>query len=73
MSNGRAWSSDEISKLRRLVASGLTDAQIGEDMDRDKEVVRRKRVCLDLEPGQISGMRYVLRKVRARQMARARV
>lgn len=70
MSPRRLWTADEQASLRRLVASGMTDYQIGNIMSRSPEVVRRKRVCLGLMPGQSRAMTYALRRIRARQMAR---
>ena len=66
--NGMAWTTDETSKLRRLVAAGLTDGQIGEKLGRDRIVVCRKRNALDLKPGQTSAMTSALRRIRARKM-----
>lgn len=70
MSNGRCWCPDELSRLRRLVASGMTDAQIGEDMGRDRCVVGRKRRELRIGPGQSIKLRTVIARIRARERAR---
>jgi hypothetical protein len=47
----RLWTGDDTAALRRLVAAGMTDAQIGEDMDRDPGVIRSKRREHGIEPG----------------------
>lgn len=70
MSNGREWTTDDIGRLRRLVAAGWNDAQIGEDMDRDRVVILRKRQELRLEPGQSPGMTAMLRRLNAMRRSR---
>ena len=69
--NGRGWSADEIAALRRLVAAGWTDAQIGEELDRARETVQRKRTALRLEPGQSEAMTAAVRRLKARRLARS--
>lgn len=51
MANGRAWTGDELARLRRLVAAGMTHGQIGADMKRDRMVVQRKCAELKLRSG----------------------
>lgn len=65
----RAWSPDDLSTLRRLVALGWHDGQIAEEMDRDRVVVCRKRNELELKPGQSRAMTVALRRIRARRKA----
>lgn len=67
------WTVRDIGRLRRLVAAGWTDGQIGEEMQRDRQMVRRKRVALQLEPGQSAIMTVMVRKIRAQRRARMRV
>lgn len=67
MSNGRPWSGKELRRLGRLVAAGLTDAQIGEALDRDRQNVQRKRTELRLKPGQSPLMTVMVRRLRARR------
>lgn len=69
--NGRAWTADELSTLRRLVASGLTDGEIGDALGRAREVVQRKRAALRLEPGQSEAMTAASWRLKARSRARA--
>ena len=69
--NGRGWSADDIAALRRLVATGWTDARIGEELDRARETVQRKRVALRLEPGQSAAMTAAVRRLTARRLARS--
>lgn len=68
----RCWSADDLSALRRLVAAGLTDGQIGEQLDRCRKLVQRKRAALSLKPGQSPKMTAMVRKIRARRLVRAR-
>lgn len=68
--NGRAWSVADIGRLRRLVASGLTDAQIGERLQRRRQCVQRKRAALRLKPGQSAAMTAMVRRLKARRRAK---
>ena len=68
---GRCWSTDDIAFLRRLVAAGWTDARIGEELDRARETVQRKRATLQLEPGQSAAMTAAVRRLKARRRARS--
>lgn len=52
MPNGRDWTENDGATLRRLIASGLTFAHIGELMDRNPEFVRCKAKQMGLKPGQ---------------------
>jgi hypothetical protein len=65
----RAWSPEDLSRLRRLVALGWHDAQIGEELGRDRVVICRKRRALDLKPGQSHAMTVAIRRIRARRRA----
>ncbi len=67
--NGRCWSAAEIAALRRLVATGWTDARIGEALGRARETVQRKRAALRLEPGQSEAMTAAVRRLKARRPA----
>jgi len=69
--NGHGWSADDIASLRRLVAAGWTDARIGEEPDRARESVQRKRAALRLEPGQPEAMTAAVRRLKARRLARS--
>ena len=68
--NGRGWSADDLAALRRLVAAGWTDARIGEELARAREVVQRKRATLRLKPGQSEAMTQAVWRLKARRMAR---
>ncbi len=68
---GRAWTADDQATLRRLVMRGLTDAQIGEALDRHPQVVWRKRHDLGLTPGQPPQLRAMMARINLRRMARA--
>lgn len=64
--NGLGWPADEIAALRRLVAAGWTDARIGEELERARETVQRKRAVLRLKPGQSAAVRHLKERRRAR-------
>ena len=66
----RDWTTDEIGRLRRLVAAGKNDFEIGEDLDRDRSVVCRKRAELQIEPGQSRLFTIMMARIRTRRMAR---
>jgi hypothetical protein len=72
VSNGTPWTADDTRELRRLVASGLTDGQIGEKMGRERELICRKRNLLELAPGQSRAMTVALRRIRARRKTQER-
>jgi IS30 family transposase len=65
--NGRAWTADELSMLRRLVVAGLTDGEIGTALGRARETVQRKRKALRLQRGQSPAMTVALGRLRARR------
>lgn len=67
--NGRGWSDDDLTALRRLVAAGWTDARIGVALGRARETVQRKRAALRLEPGQPEAMTAAVRRLAARRRA----
>ena len=52
MSNGRPWTALDDADLRRLVATGMTNAQIGDHMDRHEDLIRQKRKERGLGRGQ---------------------
>lgn len=51
MSNGREWTGDDDSTLKRMAGAGYTDAEIAEHMKRDRDLIGRKRRDLKLRPG----------------------
>lgn len=72
MSNGRPWTSDEDARLRRLIASGMTHGQIGEDMKRNRMVIQRKCVELNLTGGYNPRIGAMMARINMRRrMARA--
>lgn len=72
MSHGRPWTADDAQRLRRLVAAGMTDAQIGEVMERHPEFIGCKRRAKKLQPGQSAVFTAMMARVNARRrMARA--
>lgn len=65
--NGRAWTADELSTLRRLVAAGLTDGEIGTALGRARETVQRKRTELRLRSGHSPAVTAALARLHARR------
>lgn len=70
--NGRAWTSDDDARLRRLVAAGWTDAQIGTTMDRHPDLIRSKRKADNLRAGQSRISTAMMTRINYRRMVRAR-
>lgn len=70
--NGRAWTEDELSTLRRLAAAGLSDGEIGAALGRAREIVLRKRKDLGVRPGQSMAMSVALARLLARRRAARR-
>ncbi len=68
MANGKAWTADDRGKLRRLVASGMTDGEIGEKMFRNRDVVGRKRRELSLAPGRPAGHDAAMARINLRRL-----
>lgn len=68
LANGRSWGPDDMAELRRLVGSGMTDAQIGERMGRGRSFISRKRRDHQIEPGLSRGHKAVLARVNLRRM-----
>lgn len=72
MSNGRNWALVDDVTLRRLVAAGLNDHQIGALMHRHHKLIGLKRRENGLRPGQSAVFTAVMARVNARRrMARA--
>jgi hypothetical protein len=68
MSNGTLWSPDDTSSLRRLVASGMTDVEIGQRMDRNARLIRAKRKEHGFAPGTSRPLRAILARINLRRM-----
>lgn len=72
MSNGHPWTPDDIARLKRLVASGMTDSQIGEVMGRHRGSIGLKRRELDVRPGRSAVFDAMMARInKRRKMARA--
>lgn len=69
--NGREWTPDDKAQLRRLVASGMTDSQIGNTMDRKRTDICKKRNELQLQPGQTPIFTAMMARINYRRMVRA--
>lgn len=67
MSNGRPWTGDDTARLRRLVASGMGDAEIAEEMDRDRTLIVRKRHEHRIPRGISVAMAAALARLRTRR------
>ena len=66
--NGRAWSADDLGNLRRLVAAGMTDAEIGKDMARHPKLVGNNRRALGLQPGRSPKLNAMMARINLRRM-----
>lgn len=53
MTNGREWTmvADENATIRRMAASGRTDAEIGKHFGRNRQWARRRRCDLGIAAG----------------------
>ena len=71
MPNGRPWSPDDTSELRRLAKSGMTDAQIGERMGRDVKLIGRKRRDHQIESGASPAAKAIMSRINLRRMQRS--
>lgn len=69
--NGRQWTPEETSMLRRLVAAGMTDGEIGEKMGRHRQIVQTKRSALGIAPGRPTAYNGLMARINLRrQLAR---
>jgi len=69
--NGRAWTSDDTARLRRLARSGMDDEAIGDEMDRDRTLIVRKRQEHHIERGQSAVCTAIVARLNLRRrMAR---
>jgi IS30 family transposase len=60
-----------MSRLKRLVASGMTDGQIALALGRERGAVQRKRVEMKLLPGQSAVYTAMMARINYRRMVRA--
>ena len=65
--NGRPWTADDDERLRRLVASGMTDGEVGERMGRHRDMIWRKRQALGLVPGVSPALTMMMARMNARR------
>lgn len=68
--NGREWGPDDTAKVRRLTAAGLTQAQIGEAMERHRDVIREKCQEHGIEPGISRAARAIIARLNLRRRFR---
>lgn len=61
------WTADDSQRLRRLVASGLTDTQIGEDMKRHPKFIGQKRRQLEVPAGMSAALNAMMMRIRYRR------
>lgn len=71
MSNGRPWGSDDTRSLRRLTAAGMTQAQIGEEMDRHPDVIRDKCREHGIEPGITRAAKAMIARLNLQRIRKA--
>ncbi len=69
--NGRPWTEEDKSTLRRLVACGKTDTDIRETMNRTRTDICKKRKELHLAPGQSRIFTAMMARMHYRRMVRA--
>ena len=69
--NGRPWTTDDTSTLRRLLKAGRTAAQIGAEMKRHPVLVRAKTRALGLKPGQAAIYSAMMARIRLRNLTRS--
>jgi len=67
------WTPDDKNTLRRLVASGLNDREIGERMNRQRSEICRQRAKLRLNPGQSPIFTAMMARINYRRMVRRSV
>ena len=67
----REWTAAEIDSLRRLAQAGKNDFEIGDELDRDRSVVCRKRAELRIQPGQSRLFTIMMARMSYRRTVRA--
>ena len=70
MSRGRPWSADDTAQLRRLVAAGCTDGEIGREMARHPDLIRRRRVAAGIASGQSRAATVALMRINRRRLGK---
>lgn len=70
MSRGRPWSADDAAQLRRLVAAGHTDAEIGSAMARHPDQIRRRRAAAGLAASRSRAATVALMRVNQRRLGK---
>ena len=66
MSNGRPWTPDELSTLRRMARARYSDGEIGRHLGRHAKCVGAKRRELRIEPGQSPTIRAIVARLNLR-------
>lgn len=70
MSRGRPWTSDDAATLRRLVAAGHTDAEIGSAMARHPDLIRHRRAAAGIAAGRSHAATVALMRVNQRRLGK---
>lgn len=70
MSRGRPWSADDAATLRRLVAAGHTDGEIGSAIARHPDLIRRQRAAAGLAAGRSRAATVALMRVNQRRLGK---
>jgi hypothetical protein len=70
MSRGRPWTSDDAATLRRLVAAGYTDPEIGSAMARHPDLIRHRRAAAGLAAGRSHAATVALMRVNQRRLGK---
>jgi hypothetical protein len=64
----KALQGDEAATIRRMAQSGATDAEIGRQIQRDRQYVGRRRRELGIDPGQPPRLRAMMARLHLRRL-----
>jgi hypothetical protein len=59
--NGRTWTADDTTTLRRMARAGYSDGEIAQHLGFCRETVTRRRLCLGYTAGPKTGRRWMIR------------
>ena len=59
--NGRTWTADDTTTLRRMAGAGYSDGEIASHLGFARETVTRRRLCLGYTAGPKTGRRWLIR------------
>jgi len=64
---GKAWTSDDTARLRRMATAGYSDGEIAQHLGFCRETVTRRRASSRIERGMSMAMIAVLARVNMRR------